>query len=88
MLPEVPPCHLGVGGVPPLRLAESNQRIAQVGDIEGPARVVVGEMADSPSLGSRLDDRKSQIREPPDVLPAPLRGLGCRSSQHHQSHQA
>ena len=88
MLSEMPSRHLGVGGVPPLHLAESNQHVAQVGGVKGSARIVVWEMAYLAPLWSRLDNRNCGIREPPDVLSGPLRCLGLGCNQHQQPHQA
>ena len=74
----MPPGDLGVGGVAPLDLGKTGNRIAEVGKIERAGGVVVREVPDGLAFGRRLDDRECGVRELADVGPGPdgSRGVG------------
>ena len=69
-----------VGGVTPLDLIESGQRIAQVRDIQVPICVVMGEVPQRLPFRRGFDHCEGRIRKLFDVLATPLRGIGRRSS--------
>ena len=87
MRTQMTPGGLSVGGIAPLDLIESRERIAQVRDVEAAVHVVMGEMPQRLSVGHRLDRREGGIRKLPDVLAAPRRGMSGRSSQDQEANQ-
>jgi len=88
VLLKVPPGRVGVGGITPLDLGKSGERVAQMRQVEGSCGVVMGEATQALAFGCAFDHRKGEIRERSYIRSAPRRGhsetfCGGQHAQHH-----
>ena len=75
----------GVGGVAPLDLGESSERVAEMREVESACYVVVGKPPKTLAFGRRLDHSERGIRELPDVGATPPRRIGQEDTQENQT---